>query len=703
MAVAVPFEPYDWLQRSVTAAVSSKEYRGDAIIVAIDDETMRELPANKWTKDDLAVLLSNLGKASPKQVVVDLQYFANNNSESSSQLADALASLSMPVVWRIDLAPDSVSALSRSGGVPDTTDFANFSSKLEPEIAKSVTPAVMAFQQHLFGAPVFAPVAVHTDEGAFPSLAVMLAGGVHGVQRNAFNVDLRYDPATVPQLRAGDVLQGRFDPSFVNDKRVIVSFTNNPNRDTLATPHDAYASRAAATVLAAQTLRDGPPVSIGWLPSFLAAILAALLWLFVRRPYGRIFALVTVIVIGLSPLVLEPQLVFQQTSQAVFLLLLLAVAKLWKRGRDAVRTYRNAAETKSRFLAQASHDLRQPIHAIGLLAERLSQTELSRDQVAMVSKISWSVDNASRMFRALLDIAAIESGTLKPDIVAVAINDLLADIDSQNALTAEQAKVDLRLVPSELIVKTDRALVGTILQNLVSNAIKYSPGKKVVVGCRRRSGKVSLMVVDNGRGISANELKHVRKEFYRSPGKSNLNSDNKGLGLAIVNRLAAMLGLKFVLRSKEGCGTSATIDGLTIVRDSNMGRSSQADRRLPLAGLRIVLAEDDEETRTSTERLLVQWMCEVDPYRSLPNKLPTCDIMLSDYDFGNGETLTDRRDLITQLDKSGAKLIIISGHHPEQIRSSLPEHRGLILSKPLRAAELRSVLMSARETMSATD
>ncbi|MBB3033358.1 ATP-binding protein [Alteriqipengyuania lutimaris] len=691
-----PFEPYDWLQRSVTAAANPKAYRGDAVIVAIDTDTVQQQPTNSWTKSDLADLLAIIGNAQPKQILVDSQYFAEDTDEGAEQLAEAVAELPLRPVWRIDLTPEEVGQLSRSSAPPAVGKLAETSSRLEPEIAGRVTPSVMALREHTFGAPVYAPVAVRMEDGLFPSLATLLAEGSHGVALNAFNVDLRYDPATVPAIPAGDLLAGDFDPKLLEGKRVLISFVDVPSRDTLVTPLDPYTSRAAATILAAQTLRDGPPVSIGWLPSFALAFMAALIWLFIRRPYGRVVALAAMLVIAVSPLFLEPHLIFLQTSHAIFLLLLLALTRLWTRGADAVRTYRSAAESKSRFLAQASHDLRQPIHAIGLLAERLADTDLSRDQQLMVSKISWSVENASRMFRALLDIAAIESGTLKVRNAPVAVNDLLADLDRQNALTAEQASVELRFVPSDLHIHTDRALIGTILQNLVSNAIKYAPGKKVLVGCRRHAGKVTLAVIDNGRGISADELLHVRKEFYRIASRGERHSDNKGLGLAIVNRISEMLGLRFVLRSKEGRGTAATIEGLAITDLRETGTAPPSIRPMPLSGVRIVLIEDDVETRISTQRLLERWGCQVEAYDTLPESIPNCDILLSDYDLSDGRTLAKWSGLVSHLHDAGSILIVISGHHPEKIRVTLPEHAGLILSKPLRAAELRSALMSVR-------
>jgi anti-sigma regulatory factor (Ser/Thr protein kinase)/CheY-like chemotaxis protein len=272
-------------------------------------------------------------------------------------------------------------------------------------------------------------------------------------------------------------------------------------------------------------------------------------------------------------------------------------------------------------------------------------------------------------------------------------------VDSQNALAAEQANVDLRLVPSDFVIRTDRALIGTMLQNLVSNAIRYSPGGRIVVGCRRKGEELSFLVADNGRGISPDELENVQKEFYRSAKRSNLSTVNKGLGLAIVNRLADILGLNFELQSELGKGTIGSIHGLELISASAVMTPASHDTKLPLQGLRVVLADDDQETLDSTAEVLRKWGCNIVAFSELPTKLPACDVVLSDFDFGFGGTLAERTDVLESAKDMGAKLIIVSGHHSEQIRELIPSHAGLILTKPLGAAQLRSALMSLRTTV----
>ena len=696
LAILVPFEPYDWVQRAVTAVVNSKDYRGDAVIVAIDEKTESRLASKVWSQDNLADLIQKVGSASAKQIIIDRQFFAVDTQDEGPALARALGDLKRPAAWIVDLSPSEAAAIASSDLPAEKAGMAKILSRVPTPIVGRVNPAIMTFRSYAFGAPTYAANALQTREGLVPSAAVILSGKDPGDVGPVVDVDLSIVPDTIPTYSAADVLEGTVGKSELADKSVVISFTRRLGRDFAVTPNDTYTSRAALTIMAAETIAEGPGVSLGWLPAFILALISGILWMVLPRPFGRIAAIGTFSIILLSPLVLEPMLVFQATSQGVSLLLLLAAGKLWQRVRSLVQEYRTASEAKSQFLAQASHDLRQPIHAIGLLTDRLQDTDLSEEQSELLSKISWSVDNASRMFRALLDIAAIESGALRAEIVPVSIADLFAELDSQNALSAEMQNVDLRLVPCSAVVRSDRALLATMLQNLVSNAIRYSPGRKVLVGCRRRGNSVTILVMDNGRGIPPRDLEHVNKAFFRSAIRSDLRSENKGLGLSIVSRLADMLDLRFSLSSEQGRGTAASIENLRLVVGHTEAPAALSGLKLPLAGVRVFVVEDDRETLASTQRLLEGWGCIVETSAALPVAMPQADILLSDFDLADGETLADRPDLLRNARKQCAKLIVISGHHPDTIHERLPDLDALVLLKPLRAAELRSALMAVR-------
>lgn len=696
LALVVPFEPYDWAQRYVTSVANAKAYRGDAVIIAIDQQTESSLSSNLWSERDLGTLVEKVGGADPKRVIIDRQYFKFARRDGSGRLADALAGLARPAVWVIEISPQDAAAISRMEQSAPQMRLAQTSSQIPLGFAQFVQPAVLTFQVYPLGTPIFTPTTVNTAAGKYPSIPGILASRQIGEDARMIEIDTSIAPQTIPVFSAGDILSGAIGVENFAAKNVLISHTNRIDRDTIITPNDDYTSRAALAIMAAETIKIGPGVNIGWLPAFAFSFFAATLWLLLPRPYGGVAAAGAFLLITISPFILEGFLIFQQTSQGIALLLIVAASKAWRQGRMLVQEYRTASETKSQFLAQASHDLRQPIHAIGLLADRLGETNLSPAQSELVSKISWSVDNASRMFRALLDIAAIESGALKAEIGPVSIADLFAELDSQNALAAEMQGVDMRLVPCSAVVQSDRALLATMVQNLVSNAIRYSPGKRVLVGCRRQGDTATLVVIDNGRGISPSDLEHVQKAFFRSSRRSDLRSDNKGLGLAIVSRLAAMLGLKFALSSEQGRGTRASIENLKLIEARAEVAVTPAHLKLPLANVRVFVIEDDAETLASTQNLLERWGCVVETSNSPPSSLPKCDILLSDFDFGTGDTLASKMPLLLQLKSSETSLVVISGHHPDQVHYSLPDIKAVVLSKPLRAAELRSALMAAR-------
>lgn len=689
------FAPYDWMQSIVSAHINQKPYDGDGVVVAIDDATIAASPEGEWTPQQLAALLDRIAAAKPARVVVENQYLDPGETQRTDALAQALGRFTAAPIWETSLPTDDRQELSTSSLPPPDVEYSQVALAGEALPGPATIPAVMPVKATFSPAPVWTVYTASAATGVYPSVANLLAEGSRPGE-NIFNIDVSYDPETVPLISAGSILETEEELSVLEGRTVVIGFVTDPRRDYVATPHDIYTPKPVITLLATQTLVDGPPVYIDWLPAFLVALCGAAAWLFLTPALGRTILLASIICLIVAPTILEDRLIYQESSAAVVFLAVLMIGRLWQKSGHAARAYREAAESKSRFLAQASHDLRQPIHAIGLLADRLEQTRLSAQQGDMVAKISWSVDNASRMFRVLLDIAAIESGALQPDIEAVSMNELLAKIDGQNSLAAEQAGVELRFVPCDVTVMTDRALIGTMLQNLVSNAIKYSRGGRIVVGCRRVRGRMAIHVVDTGRGISQSDLALVKKEFYRGGSNSLMRSDNKGLGLSIVSRLAALLDLKFTLKSEEGRGTSAVIGGLRVTDALPELATPRPRHALPLAGLSVRIADDDPELVEATVKVLSQWGCDVSTTFRPPTDDVSEAVLLTDFDFGDGETLADHAATLERIRANGTTIAILSGRHPDQIKEELPDFSGLVLTKPLRAAQLRSALMAMK-------
>ena len=350
---------------------------------------------------------------------------------------------------------------------------------------------------------------------------------------------------------------------------------------------------------------------------------------------------------------------------------------------------------KSRFLAQASHDLRQPVHAISLFTACLRDSGLTRDQGRMVDNIDRSLNSVIRLFRSLLDVSTLESGQVKPNVEPSAVDHLFQDIIRQNREAARCADVRLRVVPGSQVFMGDFGLMTTILQNLVSNAIKYAPGSEVLLGCRRRrDGGFAIWVCDRGPGIPLADQPRVFEEFYRSVARGR-DVEGVGLGLPIVRRMAALMGFKVILRSTPGRGTIVVIEGLQ--HTDALPRPVQnhgAVPPTPLRGLRVLLIEDNPDVLLATRRMLERWGCEVDAVAQCPCEPEPCDLIITDYDLNNSVTGADCIKQIRAHRGRHVPAIIITGHDVSRVEELLDDDETPLLKKPVRPAELRAAVMS---------
>lgn len=360
-----------------------------------------------------------------------------------------------------------------------------------------------------------------------------------------------------------------------------------------------------------------------------------------------------------------------------------------------------AHEEKSRFLAQASHDLRQPIHAIGLFVEYLGGLRLGGSGREVLTNIDRSLDSLTRLCRSLLDLSALDIGQVKPQIGPVPLGEVLGEVVRQASETARAHGVTLRHRPSRLWALGDAALLHTMVQNLVSNAVKYAPGAQVLVGVRRRRGGLAIIVADTGPGIALTDQKRIFQEFVRlrSPGAENM--EGLGLGLSIVRRLAEIMGLGITLTSRPGKGACFAIEGLHETAATALqahGRPVAHARRLH--GLRVLVVDDDGPVRNGTVQLLAHWGCEIRATEGVGADVgadPTerYDFLLCNQELGDGET---GLALIRRLrDRAGRQIAaaIVAGGRTDMIADICHEESITLLTKPVRPAQLRSVLLAA--------
>lgn len=307
---------------------------------------------------------------------------------------------------------------------------------------------------------------------------------------------------------------------------------------------------------------------------------------------------------------------------------------LLERTRKATEEALQANQEKSRLLAQASHDLRQPIHSIGLFTACLRDARLGDEERRLVDNIDRSLLNVSQLFRSILDLYTLDNGRLQPKQENVHLGELLRDLVRRNAEAARWAGVELRLRPCRLWTRTDPGLLSTMLQNLLSNSLKYAAERPLLIGVRRRGDGLAVAIYDQGRGIAEEHLPRVFEEFYRVRETRDRDVEGIGLGLSIVRRLGQLTGIEVTLRSRVGRGTAVTLHGLPAVAAQALPRRDDPLQAGLLTGLRVCLVEDDRNVLRATSALLERWGCTVQAETEADGWRTDCDILVVDYDLG---------------------------------------------------------------------
>lgn len=271
-----------------------------------------------------------------------------------------------------------------------------------------------------------------------------------------------------------------------------------------------------------------------------------------------------------------------------------------------------ASRSKSRFFAAANHDLRQPLHSLGLFATALRNGSQGRAGIKLVDQILQCTDSLERLFDNLLDISRLDAGQVEVKRTAVPVNDVLNRLRSMFTIPAQEKNLKLRLRPSPFTLNTDSTLLFRILSNLVSNALRYTESGGIVVGCRRRGNQVSIEVWDTGIGIPAEHQERIFEEFYQLNNPERDRSRGLGLGLATVRRVAQLLDHPVQLTSRPGIGSRFAI--LVPIADPAHIQATAVtiEQKVPnlLGGKFIVVIDDEASVRLSMLSLLESWGCK---------------------------------------------------------------------------------------------
>ncbi|MFN0316175.1 MAG: hybrid sensor histidine kinase/response regulator [Burkholderiales bacterium] len=357
---------------------------------------------------------------------------------------------------------------------------------------------------------------------------------------------------------------------------------------------------------------------------------------------------------------------------------------------------------KSRFLAVASHDLRQPMHALNLYVGSLASLDLSERARALLGNVRQCGEAMDKMFRALLDVSRLDAGTVQPDMRTFSVGSLLDRIRMEFEPQARKKGLQLRIVSCRASVHSDPALVERIVRNLVVNAVAHTRRGKVLVGCRRVNDILRIAVHDTGPGISADQHSAIFQEFYQLGNPERNRSKGLGLGLAIVARLAKLLSAPVHLTSEPGRGSIFTID-LPKVHEqyeempaAKVATSSVHDN---LSGSLIVVVDDEASILDATRTLLETWGCTVitaasgaEALKNLGASTRVPDVVMCDYRLrGDEDGIRVVEALRAEFNEDIPAMLVTGDTGPERIREI--EASGLlVLHKPILEDQLRATL-----------
>ncbi|MFN8840120.1 MAG: ATP-binding protein [Burkholderiales bacterium] len=371
-------------------------------------------------------------------------------------------------------------------------------------------------------------------------------------------------------------------------------------------------------------------------------------------------------------------------------------ATLERKVEARTRELADANLSKSRFLAAASHDLRQPLHALGLLVAQLrAETDHAvRERVA--ARVEDAVAAMNALFDGLLDISRLDAGVVAPTPGAFPIGPLLERLDATFADDAAAKGLALRVAPSRAWVRSDPVLLERVLTNLVANAVRYTRRGGIVVGVRRAGETVRIEVLDSGIGIPEDRQRAVFGEFYQIAPEGTPRGQGLGLGLAIVERLCALLGHRLTLASAPGRGTRVALElprAEPVEAPPPLPPPAFAD---PLRGRRVLVVDDDTRVLDGTRGLLGTWGCEVvvassaaEALEGLGARAP--DLVIADVHLQAGEGGVETVPAVRAGHGASIPAVLVSGDVGTATRA-IARDAGLdLLDKPVRPMALRAL------------
>lgn len=380
-----------------------------------------------------------------------------------------------------------------------------------------------------------------------------------------------------------------------------------------------------------------------------------------------------------------------------------ALAKELTSQRDAAE---QAYLTKARFLAAASHDLRQPMQALSIFHELLQNEAQTTRGSDLLANALHAADTMNMLLDTLLNISKLDAQIIKSNCHGFPVQTLFSEMECEFTSVAAQKGVRLGIRPSSAWVISDPVLLGQILRNLLANAIRYTPSGRVLIGCRRRKGQLSIEVMDTGIGIAAEDQTAIFGEFYQVDNKARDRNQGLGLGLAIVDRITRLLDHPLTLRSELGRGTSFAITvPLASPSDWPEHPPHEVDS-IPvpgdLAGRRIVVIDDEQAIRSGMEKLLRGWGCEVLVASSFAEALNQVDSgqtpidgLISDMGLPEPDNGISIIASFRALYGQHLPALLVTGDTSQAALQAAETASLIMLHKPIKPARLRAALTEA--------
>jgi Na+/proline symporter/signal transduction histidine kinase len=365
----------------------------------------------------------------------------------------------------------------------------------------------------------------------------------------------------------------------------------------------------------------------------------------------------------------------------------------------AKSTAEDANISKTRFLAAASHDILQPLNAARLYVTSLVERQSGGEDSRLVENIDDSLEAIEEILGALLDISRLDAGAMTPSISSFKIGDLMRSLEIEFAPSARAKGLELSFVPCSLPVKSDRSLLRRLLQNFISNAIKYTPQGRVLVGCRRHGQSLKICVYDTGVGIPIVKRGEIFKEFHRLEQGARI-ARGLGLGLSIVERLARVLNHGIAIDANPAGGSvfSVTVPTAKAINHTAAVTSATPLSRTPMSGALIVCIENDAAILDGMRTLLTAWDAEVIAVSDPEAAIEAIEAaggrvtgLLVDYHLDRGNGVAAIRDIRRRFGENIPAILITADRSPH-VRAAAREETIAVLNKPVKPASLRALI-----------